>query len=162
MLAPAFHTAAVERFVGSEGASVFVQSLTQPVATAHDEGVLREDLSLLAQDCVADLPSPVLSTGARSDDVDTWVPNGAVSGVIFVAVTRASWGACLTWRAGLEKGRASRFPRSLPAVPPAEKSPSGLTLPRSVMLPSLEALGPSQECLTTFVQPDCRTAASRG
>ena len=162
MLAPAFHTAAVERFVGSEGASVFVQSLTQPVATAHDEGVLREDLSLLAQDCVADLPLPVLSSGARSDDVDTWVPNGAVSGVIFVAVTRASWGACLTWWAGLEKGRASRFPRSLPAVPPAEKSPSGLTLPRSVMLPSLEALGPSQECLTTFVQPDCRTAASRG
>ena len=52
---------------------------------------------------MADLPLSTLQAGSQREDVDSWIPYGVFSGMIFAAVTLASWPAPLSWWSGLDE-----------------------------------------------------------
>ena len=95
MLAPAFRTGAIGRVACTEGAIASVQLLTHTVATAYDGGAWCEDMSSLAKDLEADLPSSALLAWSTNDDAESRPRRGVVSDKPFAAVGRTSWYARL-------------------------------------------------------------------
>ena len=91
-LAPARRAAIGERPAGTAGSIPAARKMIQIVSAAYGHSVSYECASLLVTDYVADIPMPAFRAWCENGDVESSMPYGAISGMVFAAVTRAFMG----------------------------------------------------------------------
>ena len=83
--------------------------MVQTATLAYGRAVPYEDLSFLLLGYLADLTASALRTWRKNGDARSWMPYGVISGMIFAAGARASFGVRSDWWSKLDLRRRHRI-----------------------------------------------------